>query len=284
MCLAFAVGCQGPGCIRCRAPGTPLHPFPSLAAPYLLARYPHLVMDPSCRATSPITKLLAGMATRLHLLGNSSWLPFVKKQTFGSDHSGYFIFSIIGEQASICHVGTKKDVGTLYNEQGDLYSNATKLHVGKQVNRVQDKRRWCSVKEVVDFRKFSQRVLFGCKMFLWVQKEGGKVLGGETLWLPKDEVHQAQEAPELNVSRGWENIREQKDHIRLHCSCPPLAGYRMMGQRDPWLKCTWPPCHLTGGFQEQDIASGWWFTGWSYPLLKSCLCRGQVIAFPCLMI
>lgn len=105
-------------------------------------------------ATSPITKLLPGTATRLHLLGNSSWLPFDKKQKFGSDHSEYFIFSIIGEQASICHVGTKKGVGTLYGEQGDLYSNATKLHVGKQLNQVQDKRRWCSVKEVVDFRKF----------------------------------------------------------------------------------------------------------------------------------
>lgn len=87
------------------------------------------------------------------------------------------------------------------------------------------------------------------------------MLGGETLWLPKDEVHQAKEAPELNVSRGWENIREQKDHIRLRCACPPLAGHRMMGQRDPWLKLTWLPCHLIGGFRERDIASGWWFTG-----------------------
>lgn len=53
-------------------PGHPCAPFPSLAAPHLLAACPHLVVDPQCGATFPITKLIPGMATSLHLLGNSS--------------------------------------------------------------------------------------------------------------------------------------------------------------------------------------------------------------------
>lgn len=60
-------------------------------------------------------------------------------------------------------------------------------------------------------------------MFLRVQREYEKVLGGETLWLPKDKVHQAQEATKLNVSRDWENIRGQKNHIHLRCSCLPFT-------------------------------------------------------------
>lgn len=81
-------------------------------------------------------------------------------------------------------------------------------------------------------------------MFLWVQREDGKVLGGETFCLSKDKTHQAQEAPELNISRGWENIRGQRGYVRLCCSCPfmvhcPLmatAGYRKMCQKDLWLE------------------------------------------------
>lgn len=150
--------CVWPLLLASRALGAPVAcaPFPSLAAPHLLVGCPHLVMDPRCGATSPITKLLPGMATRLHLLGNSFLLPFARKQKFGSDHSENFIFSIIGELVSICQVAmvfTKKDVGILYNEQGDLYSNAAKLYISKQVSQVQDKRRWCSMKEVMDLRK-----------------------------------------------------------------------------------------------------------------------------------
>lgn len=75
---------------------------------------------------------------------------------FVLDHSECFIFSLSGELASILHIDmvfTKKDIGILYNGQGDLYSNATKLYIGKQVNQVQDKKRWCSMKEVIDLRK-----------------------------------------------------------------------------------------------------------------------------------
>lgn len=45
--------------------------------------------------------------------------------------------------------------------------------------------------------------------------------------------------------------------------CPPLtmAGHRIVGQKGPCLEWPWPPCHLIGGFQEQNAASEWWLTG-----------------------
>lgn len=104
--------------------------FPIIGAPHLLVRCSHLVMDPWFGIIFPFTNLLPGMATRLHPLANWSYLPFVKKPNFV--HLEYFMFSITWELASIRHldtVFTKKDAGILYNEQGDLYSNASKLYI-----------------------------------------------------------------------------------------------------------------------------------------------------------
>lgn len=62
-----------------------------------------------------------------------------------------------------------------------------------------------------------------CK-FLWL-KESGKVLGGEAICSQRALMHQTQEVPKLNISKGWESMRGQKDHICLHHSCLPLGAY-----------------------------------------------------------
>lgn len=68
----------------------------------------------------------------------------------------------------------------------------------------------------------------------WVQREDGKMPRGQALWLLNDKVQQALEAPELNIRRGWENIRDRRILLHLCCSCPPLAVHLW-----PWLGTEW---------------------------------------------
>lgn len=77
VCLAFAVGCQGPECTHCQAPGIPIHPIPHSWLLLMCLLDASIWSWTQCLIPSPATKLLPGMATCLHLLGNPSIHPSI---------------------------------------------------------------------------------------------------------------------------------------------------------------------------------------------------------------